>query len=355
MEQKKTIRVNFLDFWPAFREKIEWYKDHPEDFLILRLLNKHFNIVICDDADYVFFSAFGESHWKVPDSAVKIFYTPENLAPDFNACDFAIGFEWMDYEDRYIRFPFYFFCHRSELELMCHKHELGDDWDLKAEKTDFCSFVVSNPICAKRNEAFKALNEYKKVDSGGSYLNNTGGPVKDKLAFESTHKFSICYENTSHNGYTTEKLINAFAARTVPIYWGDPEIGKVFNTKSFINASDYDTVADLVEEIKRIDNDDQLYMSILREPHRLSPRSLSVLRIGLSRFLSVLSRNLIEETVRCTGVGTSGTARSSQRWIAITRTGARKCSVCSGIRPKAFSTVSLRKVCRPAALKRCYR
>ena len=152
---------------------------------------------------------------------------------------------------------------------MCHKHELGDDWDLKAEKTDFCSFVVSNPICAKRNEAFKALNEYKKVDSGGSYLNNTGGPVKDKLAFESTHKFSICYENTSHNGYTTEKLINAFAARTVPIYWGDPEIGKVFNTKSFINASDYDTVADLVEEIKRIDNDDQLYMSILREPAML--------------------------------------------------------------------------------------
>ncbi|MBO5634838.1 MAG: glycosyltransferase [Bacteroidales bacterium] len=258
MERKK-IKIKFIDFWQKF---------NPERFLILRLLRKHFDVTISDDADYVIFSTFGETHWRVPDSAVKIFYTQENLVPDFNACDYAIGFEWMDYEDRYVRFPNYLVYGNSRtiVESMCHKHELPEGWDLKSEKPSFCSFVVSNNNCRKRNEVFEALCAYKMVDSGGKFLNNIGGPVKDKIEFESKHKFSICFENSSHNGYTTEKLPQALAARTVPIYWGDPKVSTVFNHRAFINASDFVTVGELVEEIKRIDNDDQLYMSMLKEP-----------------------------------------------------------------------------------------
>jgi hypothetical protein len=158
---------------------------------------------------------------------------------------------------------------------MLHKHELEEGWDVDAEKKDFCSFVVSNPKNERRNAAFEALNRYKRVDSGGRFLNNVGGPVKDKLAFDSTHKFSLCFENGAHNGYTTEKIVEAFAARTVPIYWGDPEINRVFNPKAFINASDYASLDELVEEVRRIDNDDQRYLAMLREPAML-PTALSI-------------------------------------------------------------------------------
>ena len=269
MEQKKTIRINFVDYWPGFPALLEQFKDQPDEFPPLRILKKHFNVIICDDADYVFFSSYKESHWTVPDSAIKIYHTVENLAPDFNACDYAIGFEWMEYEDRYIRIPNYMFYSHGILEKMCHKHEVGEGWDYRAEKKDFCSFVVSNPLNPRRAEVFDALSRYKRVDSGGRFLNNIGGPVDDKLAFQSTHKFSICFENGSHNGYTTEKLMDAFAARTVPIYWGDPEVNRVFNPKSFINASDYASLDDLVEEIRQIDNDDQRYLSMIREPAML--------------------------------------------------------------------------------------
>ena len=97
MSQKKAIRIKFMDYWDGFEERnLSVNIGTPKEFLFLRLLKKHFDVIICDDADYVFFSAFGESHWRVPDSAIKIFHTEENLAPDFNACDYAIGFEWME-------------------------------------------------------------------------------------------------------------------------------------------------------------------------------------------------------------------------------------------------------------------
>ncbi len=268
METKRRIKVRFMDYWSDFPRKMDSY-------LLLRLLRKHYDVKICEDADYVFFSAMGDSHWAVPDRCVKIFHTGENVAPDFNACDYAIGFEWMDYGDRYIRFPLYLFYDRVILDRMLSKHDLPEGWDLSVEKPDFCSFLVSNPCNPFRNEAFQELGRYRRVDSGGKFLNNVGGPVADKFAFESRHKFSLCYENGAHPGYTTEKLVEALAARTVPVYWGDPDVGKVFNTAAFIDVSAYDSFADVVRKVEELDRDDEKYMRMLREP-ALLPEARSV-------------------------------------------------------------------------------
>lgn len=255
----KKIRIAFKDYWADFPQK-------REDYLILRILRKHYEVEISDDPDYVFFSAMGNTHWSVPDRCVKIFHTGENLAPDFNACDYAIGFEWMEYGDRYIRFPLYLFYDRALLDRMLHKHELPEGWDLSMEKPAFCSFVVSNPDNPARNEAYRILSGYKKVDSGGRYLNNVGGPVDDKLAFDKGHKFSLCYENGSHPGYTTEKLVEALAARTVPLYWGDPEVSRIFNPSSFVDLTGYSSLEEALPLIEELDRNDSRYLQMLREP-----------------------------------------------------------------------------------------
>lgn len=255
----KTIRIQFMDYWSDFPQTRESY-------LILRILRKHYDVRICDNPDYVFFSAFGETHWSVPDRCVKIFHTGENLVPDFNACDYAIGFEWMDFGDRYLRFPLYLFYKRSLLEAARTKHELPEGWNLAEQKLGFCSFVVSNPDNPARNEAFKILSRYRPVDSGGRYMNTVGGPVSDKLAFDSTHKFSLCFENGSHPGYTTEKIVEAFAARTVPIYWGDPEVARSFNPDSFIDATGCGSFDEILPRVQELDQDDEKYLRVLREP-----------------------------------------------------------------------------------------
>ncbi len=199
---KKLIKIKFVDF----NEGATAVK------VLLQHLQDHYEVELSDSPDWLFYSVFGQEHLAYND-CVKIFFTGENQAPDFNLCDYAIGFEHLQFGDRYMRLPLWMI-YPDDVQQMQAKHT-GPDI---SAKTDFCSFVYSNSNAAPaRQQFYDALSAYKHINSGGKYLNNVGGPVKDKLAFQSTHKFAIAFENTSHCGYTTEKLVQAFAAQTVPI------------------------------------------------------------------------------------------------------------------------------------------
>lgn len=257
-----TKYISFLNFWPNFNS---------EDNFIVNPLRKHYHVEVVapEKADYVFFSVHGKEHLFVDDSRIKIFYTLENLCPDFNLCDYAIGFEYMNFGDRYFRLPGYMpYDYQKDVLGAETKHLLPPGFSLKNDKPKFCSYTISNGNRASDLlvELIETMDQYKQVDSGGKWRNNIGGPVQDKYAFDSGHKFSIVFENSSHPGYTTEKIIQAFAARTVPIYWGDPTILQNFNPKSFINVQDYKTVAEVVEKIKEIDSDDELFLRYLKQP-----------------------------------------------------------------------------------------
>ena len=90
--------------------------------------------------------------------------------------------------------------------------------------------------------------------------------MKDKFAFDQTHKFSICFENCLQKGYTTEKIVEAFAAGCIPIYYGNPDIGEEFNTKAFVNVHDFDSLEDAANKVIEIDQDEELYKQIKSEP-----------------------------------------------------------------------------------------
>lgn len=251
----KKITVGFCDFWNGFDQ---------EGFILTKALREHYEVEIKAnpaEADYVFYSLFGEEHWFLPDRCITIFYTGENVCPDFNACDYAVGFEWLDFADRYMRLPNNY-CTRlfAEGTRQMELHPIPAD----PEKRQFCSFVVSNadanPI---RQQFFEQLSAYRQVDSGGRFMNNVGGPVADKIAFHRQHKFVIAFENSSHPGYTTEKIFDAFAAGSIPIYWGDPEVCKVFNRKAFVEVT---TIEEALEQVKHLDQDDEAYLQMLTQP-----------------------------------------------------------------------------------------
>lgn len=251
MVVKRKIRVNFVDFYNGFN-KME------NDFMAI--LQRHFEVELSEEPEYLFYSVFGTSH--IHYDCIKIFYTGECVVPNFNLCDYAIGFEYLQFGDRYIRVPLYqLFQYKKSLELALQKdgHPTKD--------REFCSFVVSNDQgMPERKRMFELLSQYKHVDSGGRYLNNIGGRVADKLAFDRKHKFSIVFENCVSKGYTTEKIVEAFAAGTIPIYFGDPAIEAVFNPKAFINCQHYASLEDVVDRVIEIDNNDELYNSICSEP-----------------------------------------------------------------------------------------
>ena len=126
--------------------------------------------------------------------------------------------------------------------------------------------MVSNPLCKTRNRFFEKLSKYKPVNAGGKLFNNVGGPVKDKHAFLSRHRFTIAFENDSQPGYTTEKLIEAMLAETIPIYWGDPLVGRDFDTRSFLSAHDSPSLDDLVDRVVAVDQAPALRRELCRHP-----------------------------------------------------------------------------------------
>lgn len=249
---KQVIRIFFVDFWPGI-EKSNY---------LLTFLEQHYNVIIDPSPDYLFYSVYGFRHLNY-ENCIKILYTGENLVPDFNLCDYALGFNYLSFEDRYIRLPLYVIY--PDYYKLQQKH-LEDSAKFLNRK--FCNFVYSNNSNADptRRVFFEALSKYKKVDSGGKYLNNIGGPVVDKRSFISNYKFSIAFENSSSSGYTTEKITEPMLENSLPIYYGNPLVHLDFNSESFLIVKGEKYFNEAIEEIICLDQDDNKYMAKLNKP-----------------------------------------------------------------------------------------
>ncbi len=258
----RKLRIAFSDFPGPFNPS-----------RIAALLSKRYELVINDHRpDFVIFSIFGHDFMKYGD-AVRIFFVGENVRPDFNLCDYAFSYDWLEFGDRHYRCPNYQLY--EHFKIICRDRKTSIDLPARQPRK-FCNFIYSNanghPL---RDQFFHILSKYKKIDSVGAHLNNmgvrlgtayTGDWPTEKVEFQSDYKFSMAFENSSTPGYTTEKIVHALAAGTIPIYWGNPLVHREFNTQRFINLHDYPTVDAVIERIGDIDRDDALYHSILEQP-----------------------------------------------------------------------------------------
>ncbi|MCQ2952662.1 fucosyltransferase, partial [Helicobacter pylori] len=222
----------------------------------------------------------------------RVFYTGENESPNFNLFDYAIGFDELDFRDRYLRMPLYY-------DRLHHKAQSVNDttapYKLKPNslytlkkpshhfkenhpnlcavvndesdplKRGFASFVASNPNAPKRNAFYDALNSIEPVTGGGSVKNTLGYNIKNKNEFLSQYKFNLCFENTQGYGYVTEKIIDAYFSHTIPIYWGSPSVAKDFNPKSFVNVHDFKDFDEAIDYVRYLHTHPNAYLDMLYE------------------------------------------------------------------------------------------
>jgi hypothetical protein len=215
------------------------------------------------EADYIFHSGMGYEVLKY--DGIRIFITGENVIPDFNTTDYAMAFAPISFGDRYCRLPLFRLYPSAYMALKSPRPEPSD---VLARKTGFCAYVMSNmrDSATERVSLFHALDNYKRVASGGKWQNNVGGPVEDKIAFQQNYKFVLAAENSSSPGYLTEKFAQAAQSNAIPIYWGDPNIAEIFNPAAFVNCHDYATPVDVAKRVEEIDRDDNVYLAMLSEP-----------------------------------------------------------------------------------------
>mgnify|MGYP003479886117 CR=1 FL=1 len=248
---RNKIKIDFVDFWGGFEKNNNYFYN---------LLSKDFDVEISSNPDFLFYSVFGSSNLSY--KCIKIFFSGENIGPDYNNCDYSMCHDFIN-DERHYRLPLYI--------LTGGYYELVDkSVDNSLLNRKFCNFIVSNGASLVRNNFFSKLCKYKMIDSGGRFMNNIGYLVGDKLKFQSNYKFSIAFENDAYrpnrDGYTTEKILEPMKVNSIPIYWGNTLITKDFNTKSFINYHDFNSEDDIIDYIIYLDNNDDEYMKVMREP-----------------------------------------------------------------------------------------
>lgn len=264
-------KINFVDFWPGFS---------CQDDIIWKYLSKEYGATLDLNPDLLVCSVFGNT--KNNYRCKKLLLSHENFHRWIRYVPTAYPHD-IDYiisnntrgglRIKSTCRHFHNICGASEINETNQDKFFNRDFisDILPHKNKFCSFVFSNGSndegCIYRDNLFHELNAYKKVDSAGPYLNNTNGERAphghEYLSWLAKYKFAIAFENSSGEGYFTEKIIRPYLAGTVPIYWAHSSYNDYFNPHSMIFCSN---IVSTVQKIAEIDQDPYKYEKILREP-----------------------------------------------------------------------------------------
>jgi hypothetical protein len=242
-----------------------------------KILRERAILEISDQPDYVFCGVFDKNKFlDHGDKPVRIYFYDENVFPDMNLFDYAIGFQDLSLGGRHLRVPYYYFDFANYKRLLDQKNSsLPNDM----ARRRFCNFIYSNPgngkLSITRQDFCRTLAKRRRVDCPGRVLNNmknaieprNGDWVQGKLDFIKNYKFTIAFENSDSIGYTTEKLIHPMLANSIPIYYGNRDAARDgFNPRAFINGNDFNSLDELAKFVSELDQDDKRYMKLLREP-----------------------------------------------------------------------------------------
>ena len=226
---KPSVRIRHVNFFPGF-------DDHLCRSHVLMDLAQDYDFVFDGPPDIVLVGCYSQSEVR-PEGAVTVGYYTENLAPDLDNCDYFFGCEYSGLIDH----PRY--CKRVYGPLTVHSFDgCADPEAALAEKSEFCNFIYTSRV-GHRERFFRAMNAYKPVRAPGKSMNNcndlaAGRHAEDwqaaKVAYLRRFKFTIAFENSLRAGYVSEKLFDCYVADTVPVYWGDPALETIVNTRSIV-------------------------------------------------------------------------------------------------------------------------
>ncbi len=145
-------------------------------------------------------------------------------------------------EEKIKNFKF-IFTHNKELIDLNKKfkflHPIGywvDDIN-NIKKTKLISMVTSNKrhtlMAAKRYEFAK--KNFNKIDIFGNGFHT----IFNKEVGLNPYYFSVVFENDTTPDYFSEKLLDCFATKTIPIYFGSKNIAEYFDVKGIVDFDDF--------------------------------------------------------------------------------------------------------------------
>jgi hypothetical protein len=112
---------------------------------------------------------------------------------------------------------------------------------------------MRHEVIARQNEFKIPTNFHKTI---GDRHNLDDARVGKETVFGNS-MFGIAIENFNHRGWFSEKILDCFLMKTIPIYWGCSNIGDYFNINGIIRVENVDDIIWKCNNIE--DNFDQFY------------------------------------------------------------------------------------------------
>ncbi len=176
--------------------------------------------------------------------ASALLIEPRSLQPDIYS---ILETEWWRFK--------YIFTHDSQLLSIApnavtiyywNEYEIHDE-----PKTKDISMICGSKTMCPLHNLRKLLAEIiqDKVDILGDWKGGSRCSIAEAYA---NYKFTVVIENYLDDYWFTEKLLNAFASKTVPIYLGARKIDNFFNSYGIIRMDSLWDIPEMIECMKHI-------------------------------------------------------------------------------------------------------
>ena len=138
------------------------------------------------------------------------------------------------------------------------------------ENKKFCIFTSSDPVkLGDENKVpiRKFLKSIDDCDDIKSFKHLVGKKScyhsEELLNLYNQYKFVFVSENSVLNGMITEKIFNGFFSRSIPIYFGAPDVINFFNKQTFINVENPNNLEKYRKTINLLNTNKELYNYII--------------------------------------------------------------------------------------------
>lgn len=236
------------------------------------------------------------------DPVKKVFFSIENVRPDFEKFDFCITSDLAIQSENHLRLPYW----KQILSWPCMTEKsitysrfgelldvnrllqpLGDEFLERPQRGS----IICRHLTEPRASLLASVRKVIEVDGFGGAFNrgiahhNQSGFEKNTLLKD--YGFNLCPENSMHPGWYTEKVPEAFYAGCLPIGWCDSSVSVDFNPDAFVNM--YQPAGTSYDEISEQIVDRDFLSGFVDQPLLLEAPNLNDLEAFLQRLLGSLS------------------------------------------------------------------
>lgn len=252
-----SMPIHFYGCYPkvsTFKKAILYFRSRISDSGMTKWLNLQQGVVVPYDPN-----------------AFNIWCTFENRRPPVEGFDLTFSFDVDSYGGTNHYLPLiYLYMNHNKLKIPHAKHSLSTkvasqrreiEKNFFEKKAGFIAAFINNPH-PMRLRAIRDLSKVGEVDLFGRSVNNY---IEDKIGRAEKYWFNLCFENDLYPGYVTEKILEAWISKSVPLYWGSDQAG-ILNSDAYVNFNDFKSLVDFVDFVSVLYLDKARMVEMINQP-----------------------------------------------------------------------------------------